>query len=255
MRAVGLVRERTTYTDPLKTRRLLVFASVVLLVLLAFETAYLVRYYFASGIPYVPAIANDQQFYRAVGAQWLADGSYLHPSQLQGPYDQVPGITVLYPPTALFLFVPAALLPEILWWIVPMALTTFALYRLRPAPWTWVVMLVLLMWPRAIGAYLTGNTDMWAVAFIALGIQFGWPSVLLVVKPLYLPFALVGIRHRSFWLAGAGLGVVSLPMLPLWFDYLRSMMDMRVDATYWAASIPLLSIPLVAWAGRTRPSA
>ena len=74
---------------------------------------------------------------------------------------------VLYPPSALFLFVPFAVAAIVLWWVVPIAITGYAIWRWRPAWWGVAAMLALLCWPRAHAAFLFGNTDMWAMAGVA----------------------------------------------------------------------------------------
>jgi hypothetical protein len=232
--------------DEAAARKLWAFAAAVVGLLLIAETAYLV----AVVIPANWELGQDYVFYRDVGSRWLADGSYYLPRQVEGPYVVRLMEDVLYPPSGLFLFVPTAILGPVFYWLVPVAVTLYVIRGLNPAPWTWVVMLVLLCYPRAIGAYLFGNTDIWAVAGIAAGIRWGWPAVLLLIKPTFAPFALVGIRHRSWWVAGILLGLASLPMLPLWFDYLDAARFMRIDAGYSLGSLPLLLIPLVAWSGR-----
>jgi hypothetical protein len=192
---------------------------------------------------------QDFGFYRDVGARWLADGSYYLPRQLGGPYVAVLMADVLYPPSALLLFVPFAVLPAVLWWAVPIGLTLYVLRWLRPASWALCVMLALLLWPRAIGAYLFGNTDIWAVAAICAGLRWGWPAVLLTIKPTFAPLALLGVRRRSWWIVAGLLGVASLLMLPLWLDYLRVMANVSIGWTYSLGSIPLVSVPIVAWMG------
>ena len=111
-------------------------------------------------------------------------------------------------------------------------------------------MLLLLAWPRAIGAYLFGNTDVLAVAAVAGGLRWGWPVLLLAIKPTLLPFALVGIRHRSFWLAAAAFAAASLLMLPMWFDYLVVLRNLSIGGAYSLGSVPLLLVPVVARFGR-----
>ena len=45
------------------------------------------------------------------------------------PYDLAPMADVLYPPHALFLFVPLVFVPAIVWWVVPIAVITYAVWR------------------------------------------------------------------------------------------------------------------------------
>lgn len=233
--------------------RLLTFAALCLAVLVGIEAVYLALAFVApaSGFEF----GQDYRFYRDVGTQWLASGQVYLPRQLAGPYVVELMVDVLYPPIALWLFVPFAFLPAVLWWVIPICLTLYVLRWLHPAPWALVAMLALMTYPASIGAFLFGNTNMWAVAAIAAGIRWGWPAVALVVKPVFLPFALVGVRHRSWWIVG-GLGVLlSLPMLPLWLDYVRAMSNMSINSDYSLGSIPLMLVPLCAWrGGRRQPS-
>ena len=71
----------------------------------------------------------------------------------------------LYPPTALYLFVPASLLPRVLWWVVPLAIIGWSLYRLRPAWWAWpsiaLACIVPLNGPSVPVALVYGNTLLW----------------------------------------------------------------------------------------------
>ncbi len=109
-------------------------------------------------------IGQDFRFYRAIGERWLADGSFYLPHELAGPYQLQLMVDVLYPPTALFLFVPLALLPDVLdaflWWCIPIGVLVYQFARMRPAPLTWPILALLLAWPRTWGNVLWGNTDM-----------------------------------------------------------------------------------------------
>ena len=93
-------------------------------------------------------------------------------------------------------------------------------------------------------------------AFLALGTIWGWPSVLVALKPTLIPFMVVGIRRRSWWLAAGVLAVVSLAFLPLWFDYARVLLNARgplVSPWYSLGNVPLLLIPLIARFNSRRP--
>lgn len=195
-------------------------------------------------------IGMDFRFYRDVGARWLTDGSYYLPRQLAGPYDVQLMADVLYPPHALVLFVPFAFLPAILWWAVPIGVTLYIIRDMPPAPWAVVGMLLLLMWPRAHAAFIFGNSDMWMMAAVAAGLRWGWPALLVTIKPTVAVLALVGLRRRSWWVVVGLLALASLPMLPLWFDYALSVRNLRIDPWYSLGSLPLLLIPVVAWLGR-----
>jgi hypothetical protein len=163
-------------------------------------------------------LGMDYLFYRDLGAQWLETGQWYLPFQF-GPHEFTAMVDNVYPPTALVLFVPAAVAPWIAWWGVPIALLGAALWRMRPAPWAWVAILILLMWPRSIGGYLYGNTTMWTTAGLAAGL----------------------------------VAVASLPMLPLWFDYVTVIRN-QSSVGVWAliGDIPPMLIPMVAWLSRSR---
>jgi hypothetical protein len=194
----------------------------------------------------------DYGFYRDTGARFLEDGVWYLPHQLAGPYDVTLMVDNLYPPSAIALFVPAAVLPSILWWAIPIAVTGYAIHRFRPGPLAIAGMLLLLCWPRAHAAFLFGNTDMWGMAAVAAGLVWGWPAVLLLLKPTFAPLALLGVRHRSWWLALGGMAVFGLLTLPLWLDYLTAMTNVRASGDYSLGSLPLLMVPIVARLGRSR---
>lgn len=196
-------------------------------------------------------VGLDYSFYRDLAMRWLATGEFYAPHQLAGPYvavltGQGGAGDNLYPPAALILFVPFAYLPAIVWWAVPIAVTLYVIRDFRPSPLGVCVMLALLAWPRAIGAYWFGNTDIWAVAGVAGGLRWGWPAMLLLIKPTLAPIALVGARHRSFWLAIALLLVFLLVSYPMWLDYATAISNVSVPWSYSLGSLPLLLIPLVA---------
>jgi hypothetical protein len=95
---------------------------------------------------------------------------------------------------------------------------------------------------------------MWVAAIVAVGLRHPWASAFVLLKPTFAPFALIGIRRRSWWVGLAALVAVSLPMLPLWFDYLSAMQN---NVGEWPPgfvySIPdylLVLVPVVAWVAR-----
>ncbi len=90
-----------------------------------------------------------------------------------------------------------------------------------------------------------------AVATIARSSRFAAPFVLL--KPSLAPFALFGITCRSWWLGLAVFVAMSVPFGTLWRDWLVSVLNSRGGGLlYSVLEIPILLLPLVAWAGRTR---
>jgi hypothetical protein len=162
--------------------------------------------------------------------------------------------SVLYPPTALYLFVPFVWLPAIVWWIVPLGILGYAVYRWRPARWAWPVLVLIAIWPRTVGSVLAGNTDMWIAAGIAGGFLWAWPAALVTLKPIFLPLALAGAPRRSWWIGMAAVVVLSLPFLGLWVDYVTVARNGDVPLTYILPTLPILLAPLVAWWARTERS-
>ncbi|HET9490158.1 MAG TPA: hypothetical protein VFR64_10455, partial [Methylomirabilota bacterium] len=198
-------------------------------------------------------LGMDWEFSRQLGASWLVDGSYYRPHQLTGAYTFTTMVDNLYPPHALFLFVPFVYLPAFAWWAIPAVIVALAFRRLRPATWAWVLMLALLAWPRSISAVLLGNTDIWVVAMLAAALTWGWPAVLLTIKPTFAPLILLGLaRPRQTALAGLGLIVLAAPGLPLWFDYAAALRNVQIDPSHPLGTIPLMLIPFVARLTSTR---
>jgi hypothetical protein len=207
--------------------------------------------------PLEQPVGVDFQLYLDVAARWLGGGPYFEPYQLAGPYDISAG-DVLYPPVGLLLFVPFAIAPAavawLLWWAIPLGVTAWAIWRLRPRPATWPVLALCICWPTTLLKAWTGNPVIWSVAALALGVIYAWPSVFVLLKPSLAPFALFGARRRSWWLALAAFVLLCLPFGSLWADWLASVVNSRGGGLlYSALEVPMLALPLVAWLGRTRP--
>ncbi len=151
---------------------------------------------------------------------WLAGGNFYPAYELDGPFIVGP-VSVLYPPPMLILLVPFTFLPDIVWWLVPMAILGAVYLYWKPSLLGWTLVLVCLANEKTFIIYLWGNSAMWFAAFVALGTIYHWPSVLVFIKPTLAPFALVGIRHRSWSIALLALVAVSIAFLPMWPDYLR----------------------------------
>lgn len=199
-------------------------------------------------------VGRDFGFYRSVGERWLADGTYYLPRQMGGPYELALMVDVLYPPTALALFVPLALLPlplaVVAWWGLPVMALAYLFRVRRPSLWAWPVIVALLVWPRSLGALLAGNTDLTVAGFVAAGLLWGWPAVLALMKPSFALLALVGVRRRSWWIAVGVMAALSMLALPLWVEYVVVLRDVRgLGVDYSIGGLPLLVLPLVAWLG------
>jgi hypothetical protein len=208
--------------------------------------------------PLEQPLGVDFTLYRNVAARWLAGGPYFEPYQLAGPYEIRAG-DVLYPPAGLVLFVPFVLLADVfawlLWWTIPIGATAWAIWRLRPRPAVWPLLALCVAWPTTLLKTWTGNPVIWSVAALALGTLWYWPSVFVLLKPSLAPFALFGANRRDWWLALAGLVLVSIPFGSLWVDWVTSVVNSRGGGVlYSTLEIPMLLLPLIAWLGRTQPT-
>jgi hypothetical protein len=197
---------------------------------------------------------NDYLFFVGVAQRWVVTGDFYGVEQLAGPYVAASGVSVLYPPIALYLFVPFTVLPEFLWWAIPLVIVAWHIVTARPTWWAWPVIALLLFAPRSQSIIIWGNTGMWVMAFVAIGLRFAWASPLVLLKPTLAPFALIGIRRRSWWVGLAVLLAASLLLLPHWFDYITAM---RNNVGAWPPgflySLPdclLVAVPIVAWIAR-----
>jgi len=204
----------------------------------------------------------DYHLYRDVTARWLSGGPYFEAYQLAGPYEIRAG-DVLYPPVALLLFAPFgaaasepwATLAAFAWWAIPLGITAAAVIWLRPRPVAWPLLALCLSNPTTLLKIWTGNPVIWSMAALAIAVasrtRLTAPFVLL--KPSLAPFALFGIRSRSWWFGAAALVLLSVPFAALWGEWLQSVLNSRGGGLlYSILEIPMLLLPLVAYAGRTR---
>jgi hypothetical protein len=199
----------------------------------------------------------DYRNYAAATLDWLDGGTWYLDRQLHGPYVVIPG-DVLYPPVWLVLFVPAALAPWPLWWAFPAAMVAWTLWKLRPSPLGLATIAAFVAWPPTAVHLLTGNPGIWLVGSLALAMLYHWPAVVLLTKITVAPLGLWGIRDRRWWVALGVLGLACLLFLPMWPTYVQVLLDAQhpAGALYSAQDLPMLLIPLVAWAtSRTRATA
>jgi hypothetical protein len=212
--------------------------------------------------PLEQPLGVDFDLYRDVANRWLSGGPFFESYQVAGPYDIRAG-DVLYPPVALWLFVPfaapagvLAAIVAVAWWAIPLGITAGAVRRLRPRPWFWPLIALCVANPTTLLQIWTGNPVMWSMAAMAVATltgstRFAAPFVLL--KASLAPFALFGINRRSWWLGLAVLVAMSLPFGALWGDWVASVLNSRGGGLlYSALEIPILLLPLAAWVGRTR---
>lgn len=208
-----------------------------------------------TGAVYVGAVARgevgfDADLYARIGSHFLATGEAYYP--VQSATYEAAGTVNLYPPTALYLFVPASFTPRILWWLVPLGIIAWSLYRLRPAWWSWPLMAAACLYPlnapEVPVGLVYGNTLMWTLAAMLAGAAFR-PGIAwaVLIKPTHILWALPW-AVRS-WRGLAVMVAVSVVLLPLWFDWFEAIGNLNPKGPLLMVS-PTLAIPLVAWVAR-----
>jgi hypothetical protein len=195
-------------------------------------------------------VGVDFHRYLELTGRWLSSGQFYLDHQLAGPTILSDG-DPLYPPIVLYLLVPFRLLPEVLWWVIPLSVLAYVLVRLRPRAWTWPLLAAVVVWPRTPALIFYGNPGMWIDAAVAAGVLYAWPFALVLVKPSLLPLALLGIRKRSWWIAVGLLALAAIPFGTLWLDYLTVLRNSALPVTYSVLDLPLACAPVIAWLGRS----
>lgn len=198
-----------------------------------------------------PAPDVDRGNYIEATHRWLATGTPYQASEVAAAFDYGPA-TFLHPPIALLLFLPFTWLPPILWYVLPVGFTVWCVWQWRPAAWAMAVIAVCLLWPRSPAMLVAGNTDLWMMALAAAGMRWHWPFILIAIKPSFAPLALVGIRHRSWWIAAAVLAAIAALFGGLWLDWFAVVRHAPGGLLYSLFGIPLLLVPIIAATGRTR---
>jgi hypothetical protein len=198
-------------------------------------------------------VGGDLALYLDVTRRWLAGGDFYPNHQVAGQYVIAFG-DVLYPPTTIPLFVAFLALPAPLFVALPLAIVAWIVVDYRPAPWTWPLMAACFAFPQTMLKFVYLNPVVWTASAVALGTRYGWPGALVLLKPSVAPFALIGISRRSWWAVIVAFALVALALAPMWPDYLRVMLNSRNEAglLYSLSDVPLLLVPLIAWAGRDR---
>lgn len=199
--------------------------------------------------------ALDYHIYIDATSRYLGGGPFYDPRQLSGPYGAEGNVQgwwpILYPPQSIALFAPFTVLPAALWWVIPLTVTAAIVAWHRPHPVAWPVLAACLWWPVTTTKIVTGNPVMWTAAFVALGTVWRWPAVFALFKLSLFPFALIGARDRRWWIVGALAAVPFCWLLPA---YVRALSLFDGGIWYSLSEVPLLSIPIVAWAAsRRRP--
>jgi hypothetical protein len=198
---------------------------------------------------------EDYRFFMAIADRWRTGESVYLPHQLAGPYSELSGRDMIYPPVALLLFVPLSFLPAALWWIIPLGTIAVVILWFRPEAWTWPLLALAVWYPRDESMIIWGNTGMWIAALVALGLVWGWPAALVLLKPSLAPFVLAGAHTpRTLVLGVAMVAAVSLAMLPLWVDFVIAIRNAGASwpsIFYSLPDIPLILMPVLARAART----
>ncbi len=239
-------------SSPLRTRLIrdaILVATGGLLAVAAWEMVWLWRYVDAQR-----ALGIDLSFYQEAARRWWEGGPLYLPDQLAGPYSSRTLMDFLYPPAVIYLFAIFVVVPSIIWWIVPLGLIVLVLARLRPASWTWPLLAAAIAYPKTLSAVLYGNSDLWVMAAVAGATLWAWPSVLVALKPSLVFLAPLGVRRRTWWIAGGVLVLISVPLGGLWVDYARAMLNLRDSWTRSLVDLPLVTLPLVVGPRAPRPS-
>lgn len=196
-----------TRLQPLRAHRVVVrVAAGVMLLAIGYEVFYSIT----DPLGVVHYWGADYAVYMEAAHRWLSGGDFYQP------------FTVFYPPIALLVLVPMSYLPAAFWWAIPLGAIAYVLIHQCRSDWQRVAFLAALA-HFALVPLASGNGSLWVAAGIAGGNRWGWPAAFIVLKPNLAPWALVGVRRRSFWLVLAALALVSLLMLPMWFDWLHAL--------------------------------
>ena len=201
-------------------------------------------------------VGMDFRLYQDAASTWVAGGPFYQPYQLAGPYAVSPG-DILYPPPMLLLLVPFSILPAVFWWLIPISIVGAVVAYHRPQPLAILGIIFCVFLPTSAVKLVHGNPVMWIAAVLALGTIWRWPAVAVLLKPTLAPFALIGARRRSWWLALLVLAIVALAFLPMWPDYVRVILDAQDPAgpLYSLNDVPIVWVPVLAWLGGRRPPA
>ena len=198
---------------------------------------------------------RDLEVLTAATQRLFAGGSWYLPRQLEGPYQTEFG-DVLYPPVAAWFFAPWLVLPAWSFVVIPVGILTWHVLSARPAPWTWPLIAFGATYPVTLVYAGYANPTVWIAAFVGLALRYAWPGALILLKPSLLPFALIGIRSRGWWLCALGLAIASLPFLADTLIYPRVILDTQgAGPLYSVLGLPIMLVPVVAWLGRRREPA
>ena len=111
----------------------------------------------------------DHAIYMAQAHRVLAGGPLYPAWELSGPFYPGQGPEVYPPLTVYGLIVPMSLLPDALWWVIPLGTIAGVTLWHRPSDAAWALILALLIAEPDTWVVITaGNPSMWVTAAIAL---------------------------------------------------------------------------------------
>jgi hypothetical protein len=195
--------------------------------------AALIWYAVISGSVRRGEVAWDLGLYVRVAEHWLATGQAYYPVQYAGTYTNA-GDVNLYPPLALYLFVPFTVLPAVLWWAVPVTIYVATLAHFRPAWWAWPYLAFVVGTVAFASAIVHGNSGMWTLAVLCLAMRWPVGGAALALKPTELLFALPLIRRRGFWVGLGAVALLALPLGGLWLDWATALANYRGETVLYA---------------------
>lgn len=195
--------------------------------------------------------ALDIGHYLDATRRWLDSGTPYLAHEVQGPYPAYSPLTFLHPPVALYLFAPFLVLPVVLFWVVPLGVVGALVASWRPHWLTWPLLALALCTDGFRNAVVTGNTDMWMAAAVAAGLAYAWPAAIAVIKPTFIPIALLALRRRRGWLALAFLAVISVPLGQLWLDWIAVVRNGPGGPGYSLPNYLWVAAPGLAWLARS----
>jgi hypothetical protein len=191
---------------------------------------------------------RDLSWYLDAVRRWLGGDGWFQARQLTGPY-VISSADVLYPPTLVWLLLPWLVLPAWTFIAIPIGITAWAVYRLRPPEQAWPLLAACLIWPATNVKIASANPGLWIMAAVALGTVFRWPAAFALLKPTVAVFGLIGSNRAGWWRTVGFLGLLSLPMTSDVLRYPQVLLDARGGGFYYSIwDLPMLLLPALAWA-------
>ncbi len=196
------------------------------------------------------SVGVDFNIYTDAARTWLTTGQFYPARELAGSYQVLGMGEILYPPIMLWLLVPFTVLPFALWIAIPIALTAWAIARMRPAPWAVAVIAALCVTDAVQSPFFWGTPFIWLLPAMAWALASGYPAALILMKPMFAPLVLPALLHwRQVVIGAAVLAVLAVPFGSLWVDWITAIYDSDATLTYGLWQVVPFSIPLIAWLG------